>query len=68
MKALIESVSLLIHAVSNGDMKAGKKKSRPSVMLFYVFLGERTEQMRCIVDRFFLIFKKRTIKAGVILI
>lgn len=38
-------------------------------MLFYVFLGERTEQIRCIVDRFFLIFKKkRTIKAGVILI
>lgn len=66
MKALIESVSLLIHAVSNGDTKT--EKNRPSVMLFYVLLGERTEQMRCIVDRFFLIFKKRTIKAGVILI
>lgn len=28
-------------------------------MLFYVFLGERTEQIRCIVDSFFLIFKKK---------
>lgn len=38
MKALIESVSLLIHAVSNGDMKAGKKKVGPVSCCFMFFL------------------------------
>lgn len=33
-------------------------------MLFYVFLGERTEQIRCIVDGFFLIFKKKKNNQG----
>lgn len=38
MKALIESVSLLIHAVSNGDTKTEKKKVGPVSGCFMFYL------------------------------
>lgn len=40
MKALIESVSLLIHAVSNGDMKTEKKVGPVSCCFMFFLVKE----------------------------